>query len=41
MVPNITNVAPPSTGSGICCTKPLTAGNRPSTISISATTNPT
>ncbi|MOA47419.1 hypothetical protein D3C78_1700530 [compost metagenome] len=41
MVPNITMVAPPNTGSGICCTKPATAGNSPSRISISATTKPT
>ncbi|MNP31523.1 hypothetical protein D3C76_1246450 [compost metagenome] len=41
MVPNITRVAPPNTGSGMCCTKPATAGNSPSAISISATTKPT
>ncbi|MNH17593.1 hypothetical protein D3C79_772740 [compost metagenome] len=41
IVPNITMVAPPSTGSGICCTRLATAGNRPSRASMAAMKRPT
>ena len=41
MVPNITTVAPPSTGSGICWMKAATPGNRPSKASMAAIKKPT
>ncbi|CSA98815.1 Uncharacterised protein [Vibrio cholerae] len=36
IVPNITIVAPPSTGSGINCTKLATPGNKPSSTNMPA-----